>query len=65
MEKLTRISGLSKSGIETINKATEILCGDISSDAKDKTAVEKAIQNKALSKYLSGISVQELVNMCR
>lgn len=65
MEKITQISGLSKTDIATINTATEILCRELSPDAKNRNAVENAIQDKALQKYLSGSSMQEVINMCR
>ena len=65
MLELTQISGLNKSDIETINAATEILCGELNPDAKNRNALESAIQDRVIFKYLSGISIQELVNMCR
>ena len=65
MEKLKRLPGLNQSEIDTINKVVEILSADIDPKSKDKDIQYKAIQDKVIEKYLSGISTEELVNICK
>lgn len=58
--KLTRNDGWNDDEIDTINKAVDILYQELTPkpDYED-------LQKKVMARYLSGISVSELVNICR
>jgi len=60
MKKLIRITGLNDSDIDTINLTVDILF----QEPENKISFED-LQKRVMEKYLSGISVGELVEICR
>ena len=65
MKKITHISGLSETELDVINQAIEILAGNIKSTSKTKEQELETIQKMVLGKYLSGMTVSDLVSMCK
>jgi len=60
MKKLIRVTGLNDSDIDTINQTVDILF----QEPENKISYED-MQKRVMEKYLSGISVSELVVICK